>query len=362
MPQAINSGGSVIASPKLVAISFQGDPLQPDVDTFAQQIVSGTNYWNGAVAEYGVGAITETVYHAQEAAPSGTIGDTDVQAWITNKIQTDATFPQPDASTIYAVFYPTGTVITNGFEQSCNQFQGYHGSYPLSASVNVIYAVVPRCPAPPVAGVTDTDQMTGEASHEVVEAATDPLPALKAAYATVDDNSHAWEIFGGEIGDLCAGFPDSFYTPPGFDHLMQRVWSNANAAASHDPCEPMGTSPYFNAAAVVSDMITVQVGGKNVKTLGVRLSAGNATTIPVDCYSDAPTSGPWKLSTFDVEKDFYGAAATLDLSFDQTSCQNGDVVNLTITLIRANVGGAPFWIESDLGNASTVWLGSVNPD
>lgn len=362
MPQAINSGGSVIASPKLVAISFMGDPLQADVDAFASQMVSVTGYWQGAVAEYGVGAITSSVFHVPTAAPSGTIADTDVQSWITSEIQNDATFPPVDASTIYAVFYPSGTTVSTGFETTCDQIQGYHGSVPLSSTSNAIYAVVPRCPPPPVAGVTDSDQMTAEASHEVIEAATDPLPNVAPAYATVDDASHAWEVFGGEIGDLCAAFPDSFYRPPGFDHLVQRVWSNANAAASHDPCQPNGTTPYFNAAAVVSDTITVAVNGKSVKTQGVRLAVGATTTIPIDCYSDAPTSGPWKLSTFDVEADFYGEAATLQLSLDKTTCQNGDVVNMTIKLLRANFGGAPFWIESDLGSASTVWLGSVNPD
>ncbi len=40
MPKAVSSGGSVIASPKIVAISFQNDPLQSAVDAFASQLVS----------------------------------------------------------------------------------------------------------------------------------------------------------------------------------------------------------------------------------------------------------------------------------------------------------------------------------
>ena len=41
----------------------------------------------------------------------------------------------------------------------------------------------------------------------------------------------------------------------GFDHLMQRVWSNVNAAAGHDPCQPDAPMPYFNSAPV---MVLVQ--------------------------------------------------------------------------------------------------------
>ncbi len=360
MPKAVSSGGSVIASPKIVAISFQNDPLQSAVDAFASQLVSVPDYWKGAVSEYGVGAVTQVVYHAAETPPAS-LTDADVQAWLTNKIQNDSTFPQPDASTIYTLFYPTGVNVTNFGGVTCQAFQGYHDSYPLSASVNVIYAIVPRCPPPPVQGVTDADQMTAEATHELIEAATDPNPSSKPAYITVDGDSHAWELLaGGEIGDLCGAFPDSFYTPKGFDHLVQRVWSNANAAAGHDPCEPNGTTPYFNSAPLVSDTITISVGGQSVKTKGIKVPIGQSVTVEVDLYSDAPTSGPWKVSAIDITNMFFGGKPALSFSFDTNTGQNGDKLQMTVTLLRSVAGGAPFWIQSDLGSASTVWLGAVN--
>ena len=360
MPQAVNSGGSVIASPKLVAISFQGDTLQPDIDKFASDLVSSPNYWKGAVSEYGVGPLTQVAYHANETPPQ-TLADSDVQAWITNKIQTDSTFPKPDASTIYALFYPKDTNVTALGGTTCQEFQGYHDSYPLDASTNVIYAIVPRCAPPPVAGVTDADQMTAEASHEIVEAATDPLPSSKPAYVTVDANSHAWELLaGGEIGDLCGAYPNVFYVPTGFDHLMQRVWSNANAAASHDPCQPDAPTPYFNSAPLLSDTIRIQVGGVPVNTQGVKLAVGASTTIELDLYSDGPTSGPWTVSVLDITSAFFGGKPALELTLDQTTGQNGDKLNLTIKYLRSVPGGAPFWIQNDLGKAQTFWLGAVN--
>lgn len=360
MPQVVSSGGSVIASPKLVAISFQGDSLQGAVDAFAGQLVSVPTYWSGATSEYGVGPLTSVTFHSTDT-PAATLTDGDVRAWLTNEIQNDATFPQPDASTIYTLFYPSGTNVTDNFGVTCSEFQGYHDSFPLDATHDVIYAIVPRCPPPPINGVTAADQMTAEASHEIIEAATDPLPTSKPAYITMDGTGHAWELLaGGEIGDLCAGFGDVFFKPAGFDDLVQRVWSNAAAAASHNPCEPNGVTPYFNSAPVVSDSITVAVGGQNVKTQGVKLSVGQSTTIDLDLYSDAPTSGPWTVSLVDVASAFFGEQPALSLSLDTNTGQNGDVLQLTIKSLRPRSGGTLFWIQNDLGGTTTVWLGAVN--
>jgi hypothetical protein len=360
MPQAISLGGSVIATPKLVAISFMNDTLQPDIDKFAADLVSSPNYWKGAVGEYGVGAMSQSVYHANET-PVASLSDADVRAWLTDKIQNDSTFPKPDASTIYTLFYPKGTDVTSGTGVTCQAFQGYHDAFPLDATTNVVYAIVPRCPPPPVQGVTDADQMTAEASHEIVEAATDPLPSLKPAYITVDPNSHAWELLaGGEIGDLCGAYPNVFYVPTGFDHLMQRVWSNANAAAGHDPCQPDAPTPYFNSAPVMGDTIRIQVGGVPVNTQGVKLQVGASTTIELDLYSDGPTSGPWTVSVLDITSAFFGGKPALAFTLDQTTGQNGDKLNLTIKYLRPITGGAPFWIQNDLGTAQTFWLGAVN--
>src|SRR5260370_42687211 len=98
--------------------------------------------------------------------------------------------------------------------------------------------------------------VSGEASHEIIEVATDPRPIARPAYSQVDPDDIGWALIAGsEVGDLCAGFPDSFYRPSGIATLVQRTWSNAGAAASHDPCQPEGTSPYFNSTAVLSDSI-----------------------------------------------------------------------------------------------------------
>jgi hypothetical protein len=356
MPQAVSKSGRVLPAPKLAAISFQGDSLQASIDTFITELVGATAYWSGATSEYGVGPLTSTPPVHSTDTPAATLADADVRAWLTQQIQGGAGFPQPDGNTVYLLFYPSGTNVTMGGGTSCKGFNGYHDDFAITAGTFVPYAVIPRCP-PPVAGVTVLDELTAEASHEIIEAATDPLPSDDPSYLHVDASDQGWELLaGGEIGDLCAGFPNAFFTPTGIDHLVQRVWSNAAAAASHDPCEPQGTSPYFNSAPVETDMITL--GGASFR--GVKIPIGQSKTIELDLYSDGPTSGPWKVSVLDISSMFFGSSPALAFTLDSGQGQNGDKLALTIQALAASpLGAAPYWIQNDLGTSTTVWIGVV---
>ena len=141
---------------------------------------------------------------------------------------------------------------------------------------------------------------------------------------------------------------------------MQRVWSNKAAAAGHDPCQPQGASPYFNSAPVLGDKIPV-VGSPlgSFTTKGVKIPVGTSKTIELDLYSDAPTSGPWKISVMDASV-FFGGSPSLSFTLDKTEGKNGDKVNLTIkALAKSSLGASPFWIQNDLGGVSTVWIGLV---
>ncbi len=359
MPQVVSEKGPVMTAPKLVSISFMGDTLQGDIDAFTTQIVAAKDYWSGATSEYGVGPLSALPPQHLTETPATALADADVQQWLTGKINGGGGFPQPDGNTLYVIYYPATTTVTLDGGSLCTEFEGYHSDYAITAGQYVTYAVVGRCP-PPVAGLAEIDEVTAEASHEIIEAATDPLPQDKPAYIDVDADHRAWELVGGgaEIGDLCAPFPDSFYNPTGITNLVQRVWSNAAAAAGHDPCQPNGASPYFNAAPVLTEKVTLS--GSSIVTQGVTIPVGTSKTVELDLYSDAPTSGPWKVSALDVTSAFFGDAPALSFSFDKTSGQNGDKLHLTIKAISTpSMGVSPFWLQSDLGSVSTVWIGLV---
>jgi hypothetical protein len=366
LPHVVSAGGPVVASPKLVEITFQGDSLQGQIDTFMQQLGGATAYWQGATAEYGVGPLVAiTGVTLAEAAPTK-LTDAQVQAWLRNHISAGQV-PAADADTIYVIFYPAQSIVTMGDGSLCgmssaDDFQGYHDDFALTPNNFVSYAVVGRCP-PPIASVAEIDEVTAEASHEIIEAMTDPLPTDNPAYIEVDNDHLAWQLIAGpEIADMCAANGNAFFTPAGVSNLVQRVWSNAAAAASHDPCEPYGSSPYFNAAPVLEDTVQIPntVFGPLV-TKGVTIPVGTSKTIEVDLFSDAPTPGPWTVTPVDLSSAFFGSAQpALTFKLDKTTGQNGDKLQLTITSVaKGALGAAPFWLQSDLGGVSNTWVGVV---
>ncbi len=358
------AGGPIMTSPKVVAITFDGDPFQAKIDDFTSKI-GGSTYWSGAVSEYGVGALTATSIHLTESPPTATLTDADVQAWLTARISGVASdagaadagepaFPAPDGNTVYAIFYTQFVQLTLMGFPSCSGFDGYHGDFKIG-SQSVTYAVLMRCGT--------LDALTVAASHELAESATDPLSQSKPAYIQPDPDHTVWEYSGGggELGDMCSAFPGVLYKPSDLPYQVQRIWSNANALASHDPCQPNGVTPYFNSAPVLNDTFTVNdpMAG-TFTTKGVHIPVGQSGTVELDLYSDAPTSGPWTITVLDVASTLFGSAPELTFSLDSNQGQNGDKVHLTITPIKAGQGGASaFWIQNQLGSAQSVWLGLV---
>ena len=361
-PQAISEMGPIMTTPKIVVITFNGDSLQSSIDGWVTQLVNATAYWSGATAEYGVGVLSASApQHMSDTLPA-TLMDSDVQTWLIGKINAGAGFPQPDGNTVYAIFYPATTNVSDGSGTTCQQFQGYHSDFFVSAGKYVSYAVIGRCP-PPVPSVTTLDNLTAEASHEIIESATDPLPQDKPAFIKVDPDHQGWLLVSGagEIGDLCAPFPGVFYDPPGITNLVQRVWSNKAAAAGSDPCQPGGASPYFNSAPDQNDALTIvspMLG--TFKTKGTHIAVGQSQTIALHLFSDQPTSGPWKVSALDLSSMFFGGSPALSFTLDKTQGQNGDTLELTIkALSKSALGASPFWIQNDLGGVTTVWIGVV---
>lgn len=362
-PNVVNSGGPLLAHPKIVPVFFSNDDASAaaTLGDFTQQI-GATAYW-AALAEYGIGAATSPSTIALDEAAPTTIDDAAIQTWLAGKLNAnDAAWPAADANTVYVLYYPAGTTITLSGASSCVGFGGYHNSVQLDAShanMNVAYAVVPRCAS--FGALASLDAWTGIASHELVEAATDPYPNVSPGYAQVDDADVAWMFVlgGAETGDMCAQQASSFTKFAELPaYTVQRFWSNASAAAGHDPCVPsLPGEVYFQSAPVLPDMVSLT--GLPVPLKGVQIPVGQSKVISVDLFSDAPTSGPWTVQALDYAQ-LRGGSPNLSFSFDRTSGTNGDVLKLTITVLRASQFGAePFVVVSTLGSATPLWVGVV---
>jgi hypothetical protein len=361
LPTLTSSGGPVLEHPKVLPIFFPSYDYRSEIATFASTLGT-TPHWQANGQEYGVGPLTSAKPVDLTEQPPTTISDQGIQQWLSTKLQNGALGPI-DSTTIYTIFYPSSTTITmggfGGSSKSCQSFGGYHSNLSVN-NANVAYAVIPECKQSEQ--LTGIDAVTAATSHEWIEASTDPFPQSAPAYSGVDDDHLIWQfaLSGGEDGDLCAQNLTSYYKPQGFNFTVQRAWSNQLGKASHDPCAPdMPGEVYFNSAPVLPETVTIGGFGQTFTTKGVTIKVGNTKTIEVDLFSDAATSGPWKVTAVDIAT-LSGQPPTLSFKWDRQTGVNGEKLHVSITANKqGQFGTGGFMIESSLGNQLNFWPGLV---
>ncbi len=227
LPQLMSSGGPVLATPHLTSVTFAGETRTADLDQFVATLPTLTS-WTGVLAQYGVTGMTAEAPIHSSTALEGTVSDSvqggtsEIHDLLTAIIGQST--PDPDA--IYVVFIPAGV----GVEIDGQPFFGgeaYHFHFAVGTT-EISYVVVPY-PADTVTTLggqtlAGTDAMTGITSHEIAEAATDPLtrdhPGLRRGpdrrWRRLGD--HHRLIARPEIGDICAPTPDAIYKPDGFGY------------------------------------------------------------------------------------------------------------------------------------------------
>ena len=376
-PQVVNSDGGVLTSPTIVAVFFANEDqaLLPTFEQFYMGLVS-SSYWQ-ALAEYGIGPATVQIKVLTEAAPT-TIDDTpDAQGgntalnnWILAELSSNA-LPAPTPTTEYVIHFPAGTTVTANGTQ-CVDFDGYHSDLTNAANTLIAYAVVPRCTD---MGSTLMNTFSETASHEVVEAATDPYPDYSQGWGQVDNPHLFWDEAntGSEIGDMCQNDPEAYHAFSDFPFMVQRFWSNTSAAARHDPCVPeIAGGVFFNAVPELPDTGPFNYNGSPVTVASVHIPPGGSKTVYIDAYSDGPLAD-WDIQALDYNYYFGGASSTALLSFSmpKTRGRDGDRLPVTITV---NAVGDPntngqvantelFFIQSSQGTSQTApthyWFGLV---
>jgi hypothetical protein len=359
--QIVDNNGYVMKSPVIVAITWNSDKSQAQLESFADTI-GQTSYWQATTSEYGVGpAKSGTTNHVQlsTAAPA-TVTDAQLQQMVTtNATGAKGAWPAPTEDTIYAFFLPPGTSLTlpgqsGSSGDACSQgVGGYHDQVTVGSTITS-YAVVPSCTFPGVSNTAE-QQSTESMSHELIEAVTDPQPQQQMNGYVGFDNDHLsfdwFQSFQSEVGDACEVFATSMYedqetTPVAFDNWVQRTWSNKSVAAGHNPCVPLESKPYFNVtplalqevSATLSTQLTGGTTAQKIMSKGVYVAAGQSATFPVGFYSDAATSGPWTLSfsygsAFASKKPTYLSATT-----DKVTGQNGEKAYITVKVNSLGTG------------------------
>jgi hypothetical protein len=381
MPPIVDNGGAVLTAPEIVTVTWSSDTSSSSWQAFDDTIGS-MPYWSTATSQYGVGAPVVPDGGADGGTPNHVVltsaaptmwFDTDVA----NLVQTSASdvatsgWPAPTANTLYTIYLPPSTSATfqlGGYGTACGSggggfIGGYHDNVAVPGVGDVAYAVIIECP-----GLMTTD-INESASHELVEAVTDPHPSDIPAYVGVDDTKYfAWDYFqagsGTEIGDMCEVYYDSFYVDGKTGFGLQRVWSNSSAIAGHAPCVPAASGSYFNVTPLDLESITIDgtfLGGTSASAaMGYYVPVGGTKTFAVGFYSDGPTGGPWNIAVEDVGDPYAGyyftptGTSKATVSLDVTSGENGNMAYVTVTLdsvdqtksdlivVRSEGGSCPF--------------------
>ncbi|HET6344557.1 MAG TPA: hypothetical protein VFH51_06470, partial [Myxococcota bacterium] len=158
------------------------------------------------------------------------------------------------------------------------------------------------------------------------------------------DPAHlVWQVAGGaaEVSRACllqqTGSAALLVRPDGLTQAVQRTWSNAAALAGHAPCVPASPDTvFFDAVPRVTDNIPLTITGSVAtapSTVGVRVPVGGEQTLPLDLFSDGPTSGPWQVRATEVD------SSVLQLTVDKATGQNGDTLQLTVRVTGARPQG-----------------------
>jgi len=321
-----------------VPIFFADDTDDASLTAFSQWIVA-SDWLDEVGSEYGVGAGSVlAVVHRLEPAPE-VITDPQIVDLLYAGIAA-GTLPDPAAGDVlYLVNFPPRTMVTASTAASCVEFGGYHASARRNG-VELAYAVLPTCPGF-VRGLTDLEVREVVTSHELIEAATDPVPSNHPGFQLHDPTS-SWTALGAEVGDLCAR-ADATGTWREAGFVVQRSWSNA-AAALGDPCVPVPTAAtYVNVVTDGNGLPRIRPGDHRL--LGVtgwatgttpdwRLLAATASTSDATLTLATTTLGPGKHTTLDVAVSPATPTGTslLVLLFSTFSTQQYQVLPLRVVV------------------------------
>lgn len=354
LPLLENHGGSVITDMKVVTVTFAGDADRDAKRAFGDSILKGP-WWAAVTRGYAINAGSSGGYvELPDTVSNKTIdNETDLIPMLKSLVAA-GTLPKPDANTLYALYFPQSTSITILGLTSCQSGAGFGGYHDYAAfdvngaTVYGAYAVMADCGY----------GFTSVASHEFIEAATDPHPFTTATPPvpfTWYMYNDAWFNAGGaESADLCEG---QRAAKEGND-VVARSWVNLAAAASQDPCQPSDPAKiYFNASVETETVKGLHdpSGGPDYDGGGfVVVKRGQTRQVNVVVFSEKPLPHDVTLvagsRVQSVDPSAVGPIADgVDAKLSTTTANNGTKLTLTLTVsANATPGDFRFYVRAIL--------------
>jgi hypothetical protein len=370
-PRLTSSGGPVLTSPRVVTVTWDGDPERPTYEALAASF--GSTSYGSVLHEWGVGPATDGA-HVHVAAAFDMTYET-----LTTYIQTKVDgapasgWPANTDQTVYAVYVPASATqtFTMGGQPFCDTGVGLHSATtpPAEAGATrpVVFALTVDCGG----GAWGADNATVIATESLAGAFTDPYPETNPSYRYFDPNHVAWDVLLGmqtEVGQAAGEYFEAYdEEPPPFSMAVSRLWSGAALAAGHDALVPVTPGEtYYNVTTLPGQLEAISVDLSDtglmgtVQTRGIKVALGASRTFDVGFYSDGPTAD-WALSAIVAPTlpivDTSGNPlpnGAVDVTIDQPTGANGHVAHVTVTpRSKSSAIGAEF-IELQSGNAQAV--------
>ena len=345
-PVVTANGGPVLAAPLLVTVTYSDDPNRATEEKLGAFMVK-SSWLATAGKEYGVGNGTSADVELTQAAPA-TIDDSGIQSLLASLI-TAGTAPDPVvdgsaavSSAVYMLYVPVTTSVTVGGSTLCQiSGGGYHYESAVQAhGHSFAYAVVSPCPGLPAPA---PENIVWAASHELIEACTDPYPVSTPGYVMLDP-MQPWSAIGGEVGDLCT-YVLPQWSEGGYTYL-QRAYSNASAAAGGAPCIP-SPGPYFGTDVEPQTFVSV--------------AAGKSATFQVKGWSTAAVPA-WSLSASSYPVQ---GMAQVGITFGSNFLDNGQATTLTVDMPAGTASSTYVDVlvtsQNQAGDYSTAIVGVYVP-
>lgn len=332
-------GGPVIAQVKVYAVYWGGNvdaTTQSKIggfyDAFTQSGVFGwlSEYDTNLTAQTGQTGTNQHFKHGSFAgeytiAPATTstaLTDAQIQTEIAGQLKAGK-LPAPDADTLFMIHFPKGVSISISGANSCKSggFCAYHSTMPAAVAGtpgNVYYAIIPDESAGSGCdtGCGDApamfDNLTSVASHELIEAVTDPEVGL---VGNTYGPPLAWydpQGSNGEIGDICNAEQATFTAGSGVKYTMQKEWSNSAGSC-------IGASVDDYSFAVAPAKLSLNAGQTGTFQVTTALTRGAAQSI--------------KLSVDGMTSD-------ISASISPSTITSGQSATVTITTSGSSINGA----------------------
>jgi hypothetical protein len=314
LPQVAYRGGPYLSNPRLVTITFPGDPSATALERFGQ-VLPSSRWWREAVEAYctptgdciGDGRPAEPVRLAER--PPAQVHAAEIVGLLARRARADDLGPIDD-QTLLLAYLPPGIVMVDerGTPYCAGGPRAVHSAFPWGPR-RIPYAVIPRC--------SDESETTATASHEILEATTNPNPAQPGFAFDPAGPELAFTTAGVEPVDPCGLITSDTHRAVESGFTVQRAWSNRAAARGHHPCGPGPTDrPYL---ALIPDRPTVRLP-----------DIGATTTITLTAAADCPVDR-WEITALDLTATHDGGHY-LETTLDRGTVTPGDTATLTLTV------------------------------